>query len=905
MSKRIIGDIDVKGSLQTTTASTPKYLTQSVLGSTFDDNGNLLMDAYTSSEVNEIINVLPVSHYGTYNFLPAGVSGSFEGASDVPSYRYRRIHVEDDGTLSILRPGTNGAKRGLYYSYMNNILSTTNLNQSINTNREYKPGYFGSTYTGKMCYASDNRVVCGYALDANNAEYIFVSWANGTLNDAQHVGSIVPINILMPNNGTMRFVMTGNSQIFFFVEVTTGDDLVIEVRSVPISQIRSSATTLTVTEYKNWTTNGFYSRAISNPDIVLNERRFSTNIADRPYMLVPPTTTSTEPYMTGVDIYASQAANGFVRLRVVGDAWCTTVSRNTRPKHTYSFLLNFSTKTATLDSGNVAPLTITDPGTGTQLNVSGSTYSTDSILTFNGNRGNQVMAYYYFDNGITIGIGSENLASAPTKIMRALYPNATSVYNTLQVRSNTSTNFIYGQMNTAYGSPVGSEVMSFEWLPNNRYRVSSWDATSVYRNSVNQYKPGATYTFGSVSLGTIKGFEPTTNRKINPDQNDRVLISSISGSTVTTNGGVFVDGWRTSTALSYDQDMNKSGTISISDTLLQNLKTQQLSNAAYPVDTNNRTSITLFVPQQTDCPAFALITGCTTHLSNYYKMIEVNVNTRSGTISTLTFKRLVGEGMDVYGGLAGDASYGVGSSSVGITIYDAGSFYFIGGVDPYMYRTQGDTNSITWRAKVTKSTQQMDSFVIGGAYQAHTSANSQIPWAVPGIGFGYIDFAAAAADDRVRVIFRPVGTTLAQYNAWSDNGALTLLASQDVAQGFVVYFTEETPVLLSGKSFTLPVTNIDLTTIKANPANSTFHVYVQMVEGLAQYKITEEVIAETGTSAYNLLWIGTITTNSLQISSISIQKRSRLDVFGASIQPAGSSFPVSSGLPSGNGSIQW
>lgn len=905
MSKRIIGGIEVNGSLKTETLSNPKYLTQSVSGNTFDANGNLEIDAYTENELDDIINVLPVSHYGTYTYLPAGVNGSFEGASEVPEYRYRRIHVEDDGILTILRSGTNGAKRGLYYSYMNNVLSTTNLSQAVNTNREYKPGYFGSTYTAKMCFASDNRVVSGLAFDTNNSSYIFVSWANGTLNDAQHVGSIVPIVTLMPNGGTMRFVMTGNSQIYFFVEVSSASNLVIEVRSIPISQIRASANTLTVTEYQNWTTSTFYSQNISNSNIVLNERKTSTDIADRPYMLVPATATGYEPYMTGVDLYATQTANGFVRLRVVGDAWCTTSSRNVRPKHTYSFLLNFSTKTATLETGNVAPLTITDPGSGSTLNVSGSTYSTDPILTFNGNRSNQVMGYYYFDNGTVIAIGTENLGTSPTKIMRAVYPNATSVYNTLQVRSNTSANFIYGQMNTSYGSPVGSEVMSFEWLPNNRYRVSSWDAKSVYRNSINQYKPGATYTFGSVSLGTIKGFEPTTNRTINPDPNDRILISSISGSTVTTNGGIFIDGWRQSTALSYDQDMNESGTISISDTLLKNLKTQQLANAAYSVDTNNQTTLTLFVPQQTDCPAFALITGCTTSLTNYYKMIEVNVNARSGVISTLTFKRLVGEGVGTFGGLSANATYGVSTAAVGITIYDAGTFYVIGGVDPYMYRTQGDTNSITWRAKVTKSTQQIDNFVISGTYQSHTPSSTQLPWAVPGIGFGFLDFAKQADDDRVRIIFQPTGTTLAQYNAWTANGAPILLASQDVAQGFVVYFTEETPVILSGKSFTLSVTNIDLSTIKANPANTTFNVYVQMVEGTAQYLITEEVIAETGTTAYNTLWIGTITTNSLQISSINIQKRSRLDVFGPSIQPAGSSFPVSSGLPSGTGSAQW
>ena len=66
----------------------------------------------------------------------------------------------------------------------------------------------------------------------------------------------------------------------------------------------------------------------------------------------------------------------------------------------------------------------------------------------------------------------------------------------------------------------------------------------------------------------------------------------------------------------------------------------------------------------------------------------------------------------------------------------------------------------------------------------------------------------------------------------------------------------------------MPIQNIDLTTVKANPANTTFNVYVIMQEGIAQYLITEQVIAESGTSAYNTLWIGTVTTNSIQISNI-------------------------------------
>lgn len=902
MAKQVKGTVEVARYA----TSQGRNIARSVSGLDFDENGNLSIDAYTTEEFNKIISVIPISHYGSFNYLPAGVYGSYEGASDVPAYRYRKIFVEDSGTLTILRSGSNGAKRGLYYSFMDNILTTTNLNTSINTNREYKPGYFGSTYTAKMAFASDARVCSGLALNSSNDKFIFISWMNNTLNDTQHVGSIVPANIIQPNGGTIRFVMTGNTEIYFFNDVSVGNEVIIELRSVPISQIRASATTLTVTEYANWTTNGFYSETITNRDIVLNKLKFSTNANDKPYVLIPATTTSTEPYMGGVDLYAAQNASGTIRLRVVGDCWCTTASRNTRPKHSYSFLLNPSTKVATLEAGNTAPLTITDPGSGTALNVSGNTVTTDPILTYNGNRVNQIMGYYYFDNGTVIAIATENVGSAPTKIERAQYPNATSIFDTLQVRNHTSTNWITGSMNTAFGSPVGSEVMSFEWLPNNRYKVGSTITGNVFRQSVNQYKPNPTYTFGSVSMGTIKGFEPTTNRYATEwNVNHNIFINYINGTNVTTNGGIFIENIRQSTAVSYNEDMIGTGSMSINNTLLTNLKNQQLANATYPVDTSNTSVLTLFVPQQTDCPAFALISGVTTSLTNYLKIVEVNVNTRTGAITTLTFKRLVYEGAGDYGGIASPATYGITYASVGISIYDAGTFYVIGGADPYIYRTQVDTYSVTWRAKVTKSTGQIDHFEVMGRYQSHTPGAGQLPYAVPGVGFGYIDFTRNAADDRVRIIFQPTGTTLAQYNAWADVGSPILLASQDVAQGFIIYFTENTSVLLSGKSFTMPIQNINLANVKANPANSTFHIYVTMEEGLAKYMATETVIAETGTTAYNTFWIGTVTTNANQISSINILKRSRLDVFGASLEAAGSSFPVSYGLPSGSGIINW
>ncbi len=895
MTKQIKGAIQVERYAEAQGVN----LTRSVNENVFDENGNLIFDGYSKEEFSKILSVLPMTHFGSFNFLPAGVYGSFEGASEVIAYRYRKVHLEDSGTLTVLRPGTNGAKRGVYYSILDNAVSTVSLEGSISTNKEYRPGYFGSTYVAQSVYASDSKVVSGMAFNASKQQYVYISWMGGTLNDTQHVGSVIPVASILPNGGSVVFVMTGNTEIFFFVNVSGSSDITLEVRSVPISQVRASATSLTVTQYTNWTVNGFYNTTTTSTHLTMITLNQSNDASKKPYMLIPASTTSSQPYMGGPDVFAAQNSTGTIRLRVVGDAWCTSLTKNIRPKHSYSFLLNPGTKVATLEAGNVAPLTISDPGDPAPFTVSGSLYTTDPITTYDGKRGNFINSYLYLDNGVTFCVFSQNQGSS--LVVRAVYPNATSVYDTLEVRKHTSTGFLTAYMQPKYGSPVGSLLCGMEWLPGNKYKIVS--QAPGWNTSLNEYKPGATYQFDSVAYGSVYGFEPTTNRKIISD-NSRFFISTITGSNVVSNGGVFIEDFKLTSGLAYDTNANGTGSMSISNTLLTNLKNSQLSGVS-TVDKNNKTNITLYVPQQSDIPAFALITGVTPSRTNYVRVVEVNVNTRTGTITTLTFKRLVHESSNTFGNLAPDATYGVQNVGVGLTIYDAGTFYFIGGADPYIWKTIGDSNAITFRAKVTKSTAQMDSFVPASTYQNHVPSSGFLPFAAPGVGFGYISFGANWAEDTLRMYFQPVGTTLTEYNNWTDKGSKILLASQDVAKGFIIYFTEEIPVLLSGKSFTMPVQNIDLTQVKANPANTTFHIYIVMKEGLAQYYATEEVIAETGTTAFNNFWIGTVVTNANQIEKININKRSRLDVFGASLEAAGSSFPVSYGLPSGSGIINW
>ncbi|MEQ5092604.1 hypothetical protein ABN224_21770, partial [Providencia rettgeri] len=149
-----------------------------------------------------------------------------------------------------------------------------------------------------------------------------------------------------------------------------------------------------------------------------------------------------------------------------------------------------------------------------------------------------------------------------------------------------------------------------------------------------------------------------------------------------------------------------------------------------------------------------------------------------------------------------------------------------------------------------------------------------------------------------------VGKTFNDYFAAKDGTRQRddfVLLGQEVEQGWLVYFTEDTPVIINGKEYVIPSTSIDLRTIKANPNNTTYYVYVVQDYGQAFYRIYETQQTATMTRMY----IGTIVTGDNQIKSINITKRSRLGKYQISDRKAGSSIPVSTGHPFKKGYWDW
>lgn len=144
---------------------------------------------YSEAEVRSLAatrmpeGILPLSSYGTPDYLPVGLAATFEGATTITSPKDAGMFVEDDGTLIILRNGTNGSGRGVYYAYLRNAM-VGDLRQPIRTNKKYRPDYFPAGMEAAYVISCSESIIMGRLQDANGVlgDY-FISLTNGTYND--------------------------------------------------------------------------------------------------------------------------------------------------------------------------------------------------------------------------------------------------------------------------------------------------------------------------------------------------------------------------------------------------------------------------------------------------------------------------------------------------------------------------------------------------------------------------------------------------------------------------------------------------------------------------------------------------------------------------------------------------
>jgi len=316
----------------------------------------------------------------------------------------------------------------------------------------------------------------------------------------------------------------------------------------------------------------------------------------------------------------------------------------------------------------------------------------------------------------------------------------------------------------------------------------------------------------------------------------------------------------------------------------------------------------LYVPQDVNVPLLLVVGATKPNGSGYlgkHAVYELNyTGARTGLITGYSVKKQV-VAWDIQGLLStmatGQVVYRFGENT-GLVIYKTAAGDYLLGIGSFVFfGLIGSGCGSNWYAAIRAGTGTIETSTVKSYYGGYYPNDRRpTPIAIPGYGMCMTDFATSQANGNAAIIVDSMAVDYAGFLAWTSRAKLTLIAQQ-VEQGWLVYFTSPTPIFLAGNEYTLAPGNIDLRDIQANPANTTFYIYVELVNEVAVYRASATALAPTMT----LMYIGVVTTNSSQIASIVISKKIRIDTFELSATRIGSGIPITTGVPSLAGSFAW
>ena len=128
-----------------------------------------------------------------------------------------------------------------------------------------------------------------------------------------------------------------------------------------------------------------------------------------------------------------------------------------------------------------------------------------------------------------------------------------------------------------------------------------------------------------------------------------------------------------------------------------------------------------------------------------------------------------------------------------------------------------------------------------------------------------------------------------------------LVASIYPESGWIVYFQTINKVSFNGAEYVMGPGSIDLRDLGVTYVNTTFYIYVRLTSGTPEYHISTSKIPNSTFS----MWIGTVKTNEKQILSIERRNVFLINGYIVSEQKRGSAIPSSSGLISSDGQFPW
>ena len=892
------------------------------------------LQTYDGSDVDALFKArpkkgtLPVSRFGSLSYLPAGVSGSFEGATTSIAPRDMCMLLEDDGTLTYLRNGQNGSKLGVYYAYVPDALGPV-LNQPIKTNRRYQPAYFPLNYSAAFIQSSSETVVFGRLQNASGVlGDWFLSITNGTLDDTKHVGCLIPHSVINSLGITPGESMVCGDKVYMFSpRYTNADTFHIYVWTMELSAVIGGGN-VTPVRMTGITTTTFYGQVGAMDGILITNRMQSATLADSPLIYNPDSRGMYPVHFERPGIKCYDNGQGTIRVKVYGNTDAPTTLTAEYGYLQFSYQFNPSAKTCVLDNQYQSAvrnkLSSAVPGDLSSSSVlTGPIFDNNSDLTEARHGMANTLPHVTYSGQYLFNFRVSQVVESLDLTRTKFTSKPTSKFAAILKGTVTGASWDYLTVQPAYGSAIGGALIGAVALSNTRIMTycNGKDAAGKFATGLaySDLEGAPNFAYDSLVNGPMVGYRPSAKRNFLKDVVPAGQVSGINmafaspvveagteGSYLS--GGHFIEDFRLSTPRILNADFSTSGTMSISAAVLAKARTDALGAKGISA---RKSHAQLIVPRGLagKIPPFMLVSFCGNDNSMGVFIAQVNLTWAGDVITNAAVALVSPIGLWLgpnQGGVGLNPQYEYLALTMGaVTMYETPSSILVSVPQCVGMLVVGNAPSANISFRYSKTT----GWVWGSNNLNMQIFNPQVNgrgyYASPSLGFGMLVMSDAPSDYGTKICFAPIGIDDATFDAWRPGNTPVanwkVLTSQDVAATWMLYFTEPTPLMVNGLYYTVPQQTVDLTTIKAAPANTTFYVHVQVVGGVASYVLSTALPTESS----NRIYIGYIRTGTTSIETVAIEKTTKVWYFRPSVVARGSSIAASSGLPSEPATLNW
>lgn len=879
---------------------------------------------------------IPLSFYGDHEYLGPAIAGEFKAPAGVGTWGHMGMFLEDNGTLVILRSGTDGESTGVYYSYLKDALTTPDLGGVVATNVRYSPGYFpeGSVAIG-LLYCADEIIigVLGDGTSLNPTGY-FLSITGGTYDHRHHKGVVIPLNAIINPYSTadnpgvlygLPLAYIDSGKVFVLTDLRTPSEFKVGCRvwSLQLQDVLDGHYQNVVREM-GWTIIKGSHGEVRSDDLEL-----TADIRNAGLITTPSSndvwTLSNQVVADNRIVYGKDGK----RLVSLGTGLRITKSdgsTNTLFTATFVFELGAS-KTVDIGRYYDEPLVMSYPSL-TAVPGSNAWPTNNCPLTEHLGRINHISQNYHRSvihrshyterNVVFVYAHATESPNVGMSLSRWIYDPALNTKSLLEgdaVRQSS----IGTTPRYRYLSPVTTMITSLSNAGDNV--LFGWNQRpELSRRDWVRFRHGGnmSHVHRSASGSELSGFGPTEDRSwlSSSDSNQLDMIGLVNETDV--------DGWKlhkarfdslTNTSrsrpASIDQAGIGTGYVTLSQTAYTSLSAQialrlgLLSITPAPAVLGPTLWYEVVVPQRyTDLPVFAygFVVDQNRQLRNFVVSLELE-----GTRTNITSLQLIPTSMVVTGAInvgmaldCGTSADIAGGNASQICIRRSGDRYVLGissSARPYL--------SVGRRSFGLLVEYGLGGWVNKGLVKGDVEHEyiGFVNYPTHGL---FLTYCSEKTDSGTKVVGQLIDVDDLQnidvylQKILTKDPSCRVISTQVTASKWSVY-AEATNAMIAGTYRELPAVTLGLN--RESMANKRLHLWVTKTQSGLSYSVTEGYSTPEDVAGY--LYLGYIDTDDQGVVSVDVDKTLAIGDKAISRFDRGSSIPVSEGLPSRSGNLMW